>query len=697
MQTSDVNLRLKPDLRTRMDKEVIRRVRSAQAGCKDRDKTLAYYASMVNGTSQPFSGNQPLQNTNSYSYIVDPMTEDQITGMKAWMSQAIADSAPHCIITAVHPDDVEIAANIEAAYSAKLDQWRIDTIFLDVIHNVVCYPFAPLRIDWEQRVVRQREMTPYDPFTGLRIDPQQKALEEQQAQEQPPLPGEDVGEVEPVEKPTVETKVVWDGPAIMAIAPDHFYLYPSECQSVDDAQQIVEMIFLTQEDLYLGIKKFGYDKKAVMELLRQGPNYYTGSEDDSRRVKNEEDGIAETTGRDGYYQCAVVVGRMPLLWDGDEVATPEEYLEEDFVWLCCPGPDIVFKFGSAAYPFRTYDVAHMDKYPNRLMGQCVTSKLQVIQEEMTAFCRTMMNTAEFTAQPVTLRHISQRNDNAGGEIFPGADIWWSGQIKPEPFEWDKSGVEIIANLVQYWDQRGKELIGAGQGVTQPTEHDTTATEISAVDQASIVRRDLFLTTFLNTLDRVYMLICMMWFSGMSDDGETVITPNGPIEITKEAVADRFIFRANANRQAGNEQARLARTAAQQQVQIQFLGSLQSFPPQYWPMLYHSARALLQQMDVRDVEGWIGKEPSGIDPATMLSQVMQLLQQAAAAGDQAAVQIMTVVQQGLSQQAGGAQGLPPGQPQAGGGVQEGPGSSLPVDVGPRQLVASQGTPYQNGVG
>lgn len=685
MQTSDVTLSIKPDLLDRINREVIRRVIASELGCSERNQILRDYQDQADGMGQPFSANQPWDNS---SLIVDPLTEDQITGMKAYLSQAVASGEPRCLITAVRVEDQEYAANLESAFSAKCEQWQVERMLIDLIHYVAAYPYAPLRVDWEQKLTKVRQMEEIDPATGTIID-----AENAQAFEG----------VETETKPTVEPKVLVDAPKIIAIAPDHFYLFPPTCQNIDDAQLVIEKIYLTREDLYLGIDDYGYDKEAVMTLLAGGPTASLSIED-SRSTRNERDGL-EDAGQDGYYVCAIVVGRMPLLMEGEEVTTPKRFLREDFVWLCCPTRQVTFKFGPAAYPFRTYDVANMDRYPNRMMGQCVTSKLQVIQEEMTAVARSAMNVAEFVAQPVILRNTVNRNDQDGQEVFPGATLWYTGAFAPTALQWDQSGVQTLMEQVEFWDQRGKELVGSGQGIEQPTQHDTTATEVSQVGASGIMRRDLFLTTFLNTLDRVYMLIAMMWFSAMSDDGETVITPSGPVELSKEGIADRFIFKANANRQAGNPQIRLQQDQFKQQVQLQYFGSLGTFPPQFWGELYHGARVLLQSVNVRGVEGWIGKDPSlGMDPAAILTQVMQLLQQAAAT-DPAAGQILQIITQQMQQQGQQPQQgqLPPGQEQGmlpAGGVpqaQPGPGAALPVDVGQQGLVASGSLPYQqNGV-
>lgn len=668
MQTSDVNLRLPPDLREKVYTEVVRRVMAAEAGCEERDQILHDYADQVDGMSQPFAANQPWENS---SLIVDPLTEDQITAMKAYLVQAIGSGEPRCLITAVRPDDQEYAANLEAAFSAKCEQWQVEKMLIDLVHYVAAFPYAPLRVDWEQRTVKLRTMEALDPATGLIVDDAQD-LE---------TPTEQV--------PAVEEKVVSDAPQIIAIAPDHFYLYPPTCQNIDDAQLVIEKIYLTKEDLFLGVTDFGYDRDTVMELIASGPNASSSGEEDSRKSRNERDGLQDAS-QDGYYICAIVTGRMPLLFDGDKILTPERFLREDFVFLCSPGHGKVFKFGSAAYPFRTYDVANMDRYPNRMMGQCVTSKLQVIQEEMTAIGRSAMNVAEFVAQPMLVRNSKDRNEQDGTSVVPGGTLWFSGPTPPIALQWNTQPVAVLMEQVEYWDQRGKELVGAGQGVQEPTEGQKTATEVSQVGASSIMRRDLFLTTFLNTLDRVYMLICLMWFSAMSDDGETVITPSGPVEITKEGIADRFIFKANANRQAGNPALRLQQQQMKQAVQLQYFGSLGTFPPQYWPMLYHGARTLLQDLGERSVEGWIGKDPGqGIDPASILTQVMQLLQQAAQT-DPAAGQVLQTITAYMQQQGQqGGQQAPPALPP--------PQQALPPGSGEAAQLNGAGPMQRNGTG
>lgn len=554
--------------------------------------------------------------------VDDPLTIEHCFGQKAWIKAAVVGDPP-CMLDAVDPDEEDLASKYESAFTAKLKQWAVSDQLAGVISHAVDYPYSPSYTYWHQVIGKTRS----------------------------------VKEVDGVEQPWEEDEVLKDGPAIRSIFPSDFYLYPPTAQDAATAEGVMHQDFLTRRQLILGVKSEGFDKDAVNQLLSQGPTGILSSSSDETARRNELDGL-QADGNDGVYQCFCYQGKMPLFFDDGELKTPEHLIEEDFCWMVCPDHNIVFRFSSPSEPFRTHDVAHIDEYPNRLMGRCIPQMLDALQSEATCLLRTKINVAEFDSQPVILKPESMRQDQDAREAFPGAEWFYRG-MNPDvvkPVSWPVNSLTFLVQSISDLRQRAADVLGAGEGITQLAPQRKSATEVNQVGTNAAVRKDAFLQTFLMYLRRQYKMIFRLWIAHMSDSGEDVQTAKGIIHIDKSDLADKFIFTPNANTAAGNPQLRKAMTDAKVAVLFQYIQALMTFPPNFHPMLYHAARRSLSELGERSIEQWIGKEPQEGDATSTLMQIMPVLVDGAQKGDVAAMQALKMI--GVS---GGPEGGQQGQP------------------------------------
>lgn len=712
MQTVDIQERLDPNFQDRIDREILRRVRSAVAHNRDRDDLLRSYADQADGLGQPYSDG-PWANS---CQLEDPMTDEHCTQLTAYLMASLR-TEPFCLIEATTPGDEAAAARLELALNAKAQQWELSTKLYDVVYNAVRYPYAPAAINWKQEIKKRRTPgldanalppaapgglaggnayppsmppMPQGPFPpqgplppgmmppGLMspdlmppgMPPSGPQALPAAAEWMPPMPAgsgqslppyappgpfpEPMGMPEPEER----YEVVAQGPEIRAITPDNFYLYPPTAQDIDRAQQVVERMYFTAEDLALGVGKYGFDPEEVRELLKAG-----GTDAPSREridgSANENDGQSEDY-EDALYECFLVTGRMPMLFDEEgDIETPEEYLDEDFVWLVCPDRNSVFHFGACPYTVRPYAVFHISRKPNRLMGRCVPAYLETLQEESTANLRFKIDILNLIANPV-LKVRNDYEDMDGDELFPGKKLrYQQSPNEIEPLVMSFNGFQALTAQQAELQNRADKLMSApGADQVEPRASPMSATQAGMIGASLSLKRDLFLQTFQETGGvRLYQLLIAIWLQHLPEEGEQVVSrrtalpglPPGPgeessgMDVTPEDLERRYRFIPHANSDAANPQLRLQMTMAKQNQQQSYFQGLANLPPDKWPLLYHGSRRFFEDTNERNVEAWIGKEPSPGDPGMVLQRTLQMLGQAAQQGDANAGQILQQVQ------------------------------------------------------
>lgn len=681
METSEVNLRLSPDLRERTDAEIRRRVLAAAQHNKGRDDILRDYSDQSEGM---------LDNVNDGPWanscqLEDPMTDEHCTMLTAYLMSSVR-TEPLCLIEAVNPGDEDAAAQLEIALNAKGQQWKIPEKLYDVIFNAVRFPYSPCAINWKQELGKKRSMATVDVTTGKPVDTnlqqvasQPTAIDEVEGTEP------DVQEPETEEVPQIDWEIVAQGPEIRAITPDNFYLYPPTCQDIDKAQLVVERVYFTAEELALGVNKYGYDPDEIEELLLAGGTHAIGRDSIDGNA-NAVDGQMEDY-EDALYECFIVTGRLPLLIEEGKIGVPDYLLDEDFVWIICPDRHSVFKFGPCPYTVRPYTVFHISRKPNRLMGRCVPGYLETLQAEATANIRFKIDILNLLADPVF--KVANTNQSLDGITFaPGNKIRVQNMNELEMLPVDFNGFEALTQQQSELLMRADKLMSApGADQVEQRPQPLTATQAGMIGNSLALKRDLFLQTFLESgAARMWQLIVAIWLQHLPEDGETVVAPGAAegIDVDTDSLSKRFKYLPHANTDSTNPQARIQMTIAKKQQQMEYFASLLQLPPDKWPQLYHGTRRFFQDTGERNVEAWIGKEPSGgVPPEMMLQAVLPIVQQGAAAGDPVALAILQAVQQLEMQAQGGQPGMMP------------QGQAQPQQAMPYNQIGAE--PAMNGVG
>ncbi len=674
METLSVTLELDPELKERVEKTLLDRVRHVVSVCADRDDLLRGYAEQADGLSQPLAVG-PWKNS---CQLDDPITEEHRIALSAYLEAALRNE-PYWLVEAQSPDDEEAAAKLEQGLTAKARQWKLRERLWDVVWNATTYPFAILFASWRRDMAKRRYLAYVDPETG------------QDVEEAEIDPGKTYRQ-----EPRVQAVPVYDGPDLRAVNPTDFYVYPVDCDDLDRALCIIERQYLTAEDLMDGVRHRGYDRDRVLELLRHGPSWIAS--ETLRQNENERDGTDDQSVENGYFECYRVVGRFPLLFGDDkELETPEHLLDEDFMWEMCPDADIVFRSGPYPYPIRTYVPFHILRKPGRLMGKCVPSILEPLQEEATANLRFIINCMNLISSPVLKVPEKWLAKRAGWQAGPGMKLpYMQSADEIQVLQWDKGGIEVSKGTQADLRMRANELMSAQGTDNVQAQEPPTATQVTVVAQGAVNKRDLFLQTFQEGMERLGQVLTILWLQHMNPDGESLKSGNARIEVTPADLNRSFRFIAHANTDAANPQLRLQKTIAEIQQVRQSPLYARKVQAGDLSMEYHMMRRLLEEMGERDIEGWIGTEPGAVDPFVVLHTLMAGLQQAAQKGDMAAEQLLQAAQQAVqqmqSQQPAPSRPsatLPPlgGGPGSGVSVAPNPHDMMPVQVGPQGFAAA----------
>lgn len=631
---TEVTVKLSRDLKEKVEREILWRCRQVVTDSSDRDEILLRYVLQASGLSQPYNTNY---GGNGGCQLDDPLTMEQCMKLAAHLV-AQYRSGPFVTLEASEAEGEETAAKVEAALTVKTKQWGLVPSLQDAAHNAVRLPFAPVQINWEQELKKVRKAVQIDVATGEEVDDDAVQLaNEPNIDPTDPLrsvaenAGVGVQYPETITRQEAQYEVVSDGPKWRVISPDDYYHYPSFAQTPLRAYSVIERMWIMPEELVEGIGTHGYDPDIVMNMIH-GAN--RGLRDGILKDQLENDGITIDS---CLFECFQVTGRMPLIYDDTDsikIETPEYLRDEDFVWMCCPAFNAVFKFVSFPYTRRNYVIFRVDRIPNMLMGRCVPSLVEPYQEELTAGLRLKIDVANQMSDPTLIVDEDMYDQLQGHSAEPGMLLKrGTGGRDPVPLQWDLRIVPMLTqqygenlNRVSQFMASGQDQIATGNGAG-PVGGPPTATQVNAASASSAMLRDQFSDNFAAGVVEAYEIILAQWAQHADENGETVMVNKQPTELAPSDISAKFQIFANANSMNSNPQVRQQQTMAKIQIQMGFFQQMQTQPPNLWTYFYHGARRALEDMGERNVEAWIGKEPNPADPAMALNEIAQVMMQA----------------------------------------------------------------------
>jgi len=645
-------LELDPELEQDTDLAIMDIVRSAVGACKDRDDDLYMLRQQNEGISQP-SVQGPWPNS---CIIEQPISREFHTTAHSNIMAALRQK-PWVTLEALDPADDERIQRVEVLVNTEADLFGFEKSISDMTYTALESRMCVTMVRYVQDVVKSKvvkrfpveEAAPADmierAFAG-----EEDSFEDNPAQYDPPQYEDQL-----FQSINVTEEIVLDH-----VDPWDFYTSPVGAKGPefnDGAEQDIQRLWLTRDQLLSGIIREGFIEEAVLELVERGPTAIM-DDDNPRRDQDTLEGM--TPNAPEFYECFRVVGRMPYLMDGGGVARVPDYLmDEDFHWMCCPSHGIVFKRTFSPFPVRPYDVGNAIRVPGRMLGHGVVSMLSAIQDEMTAIVRALIDSVNLTMNPMMKVPENHMGHYSKYTTMPGRHLPIRGNDpnSVQPLHWPLEGLSMAFEMLGWLDNQGARLCAA-QGVNSMLGGKVRkAAEVDFTENVVQNKFAMMLANLQHSVQNIFRIYISTRLYYLQDK---ITVRQGDEQI--EVAADDLKARCKIIPHANAENASAAQRLQVDQALGQFLQSSPIWQSRIamgdFTGVYKLDETFMAHLGVRNPQAFLGREPTPGSPEQLLIQVVGMLQQAAQADPLAAQMLQRL--QAMAMQGGG---LAQQQPQA----------------------------------
>lgn len=529
-------------------------------------------------------------------------------------------------------------ADTEKAHKAETfltDRWRKEGLHyqygVHFLSNLLRDNAAVMYGGWSEQVKRQQgeRYAEFDPQTQWFANWNEEAGEPDDLLE---------SEDRDPEKEYVSVPVRYDekeqGAEYRVVDQADFYLYPANAPSVEAALLAGERMLLTEDDLLSGIKRYGYDKGDVMELIALGPTHSGVSESFRARIPSPDgtgidkqsrmDALAGVSGavtnsEGGVYECFLCFGRMPKEWKADgESWLPERHWETECVFMMCPAHQSIFMWKPCPYPWKPYTMQSLLPKNGRAYG---SGQMQIVESsarEETHWLRLTLNSAEMELTPerAMTEETAERNKNK--EIYPGKI--WKAETPGDIWPVVKSQSSLLG-MTPIQDIRNRiNTLWAAQGAGELQSKQRKNVEVQNAMQRADSKAKFFLFTATHPLVELAKRRIEMELLFNPDYAGQVNTGEGEVEITGDDLRGSFTFSVSMLDIDSSPQAQEIRNQAILSIQSGYLDRLLAMP-QYGEYLWNGARRALLDLKVRKPEEIIGPKPEAPPPVPMIAPPM----------------------------------------------------------------------------
>lgn len=519
-----LQLKLNRDLWTLVEVELTNRCLSSVQGSQERDEECLDFDDQING--RPIMRSRP--RWKGACDLADTTTKKLAIQVRANIEAALRRDKP-IISRAVDPNQRSKERLQESWFAAKWQQFRIhDTVMSPAIANTCRDRTVPVFTGWKQELKQVRTIRyyiegddmPYDemPMTDLPVRAQ----------------------------PELEWQVRKDGFDFRVIDLANFYMYPATSVSPEEGKAIAtfERRLLTEEQLLDGIDNNGWDEDTIMDIIAAGPSVGNNDTNFSEN-RNEWDGVSDI-GPDGFYECFLMFGKLPLLWDSNRKPQLPEYLHHDEViaWLN-PKNGKMFGLDFSPYPWRPYICYNILKNANNFLGDSVCSLVRQHYEEATADIRLTMDSRDIQLAPIVKCSQEWMANFQNFSVYPGCKIpfesspdEWSIQVLPQTY---MGGIEV-----QRWHRGEMESIVGAQGYGELDPKQRKATEIQNVMNAIAVKHDLMLQTFQSSNSELAERMIQLWVHFKPGEVDLLFDGNDIQTVGSDDLSGEFMYIPNGS-------------------------------------------------------------------------------------------------------------------------------------------------------
>lgn len=645
------------DLRKQSDVWICDMVRKTVRANQERDDDLYRLRQQLEGVSLA-GGDGPWPNS---CVLQDPVTREFHMTAQANIVAAFRQK-PYVTLEALRPNDDAVVTKLEVLANTEADLFGFDQALATLTYIALESRYAVCGVFYSTTRNKHKELLPVPPPIHA-YDEGEGAVEDD--------------ELSPTSEQLYQINDIIESFEFRPIDTWDFYLSPVGSQKVQQADHTLERLWLTTTALLDGVKNEGFDAKAVSEMVKRKPTAVREGGVDPRRDQQELSGIYDDNA--SFYECFRVVGRMPYLFDGlGEPQTPEELLDEDFLWMVCPAHQIVFKLTYSPFPVRPYALGKAMGPDTEMLGHGIVSTISAIADEMTILLRATVDSTNATMDPQMKvpEHLagwySQKDNRRPGSILPyrGND-----PNSVQAVHRDFQGLQIGMELSQGLYGRAAQ-IAAAQGVNSMAAGKVRkAAEVEFTAQVIQNKFGLMLGNIAKMVQEIFRIYFALRKYHLRDS-VNVRTGTGEDQVTRDDMDVQFRIIPHADADNASSQQRLDNDTAL----IEFLGQNHCYQQRIqmgdltgdWMV----GNRVLSHMGIRNPEAFIGPQPQPMDPMAIIQRIFPIVMQGAQMQDPIAIAIVQAVQQmQQTAQTGGGQGVQQGQ-----GIQPGVGMNLPAMPG-----------------
>jgi hypothetical protein len=634
-----VKFKLAAEVRKELDLTLLDECRMAVQKASDRDADLLRWFDMVHGVAST-TGKQPWIGS---CMIEDGLIAEQAVQIEAPMKAML--SRPLAQIEAMTPDGKEKAEKTELWLNHVLKKEKYAPTYGGFISNGVRYPTAVLYCGWQTKMRQERSVMYWDGESTDELTGEKLLLPE-------PLDPEVEYEEIPVINMVPENGT---GAEYRVVNLDDFYPFPADTPSMKKALAVYERVSLSESELLDGIDEAGYDKDAVMRILKFGAGSDIELDNEVKERRDSWNGVQENgSGRNesGYFECFIRYGKLPKLWKDDKPQLPKEYWRDMFYAVICPAAGIVFHLEITKLPRYPYFDGWMMQEPGSFYGNCLCTMLENDQAELTHFRRSMANEMDLEIHTPTIMYGGAWELNKSYKRYPGAVIKAENQGDIAMLEQKPSamwGVPLYQMTLQR-AQAKAQAQGIGELGVKVRKQVEVQNVVGEADQkTSMFQTNLFrpcaeIFEFRVWLELTYNPNFSLTLAGQPKVSQPPQLPQGmpmlpgthplpqsapqvetTVEITAEDLQGEFEFNVAGTDQNSSQEARIQRDQAtgailQRYEQVYMGVTSGQIPPQIGGWEWHFARTALMNIGERTPETLIGDappQPPMLDPMTGL--------------------------------------------------------------------------------
>lgn len=619
MDLTNFKPKLKPDVEDMVTLILCERILTAVADSAQRNDDLDLFFEYLNRVPPPkVKVHEDSITSDPGCDLVDPLILEHFLQVLATLVAAVK-MRPYWYVESEKGSSDPSAPKIERwlTYTADENDF-VSKHFYDILYICLRDRMAPVYIGWKDvlKPVRSKKLVQREDYvitsTGD-VLPGGAIVE----------PGGELPDVEYDEVPFLSYEVSHSGLDVRVLDLKDFYTFPANCPDIDRAEGVGHIEWMQPHELLAGIKTFGYDKEAVLDLIRMGP---THDQAESRALRDDIAGTTNSNDQFGYYEIFVWHGKMPLWMDGDDFGVPEHLRDDEFIWVICPRHQKVLRWSYSQEVIRPYAPVRFVRTPNSMDGESIPGMLGPHQEEATAHMRNWFDSVDLMASPVM--KVTETNSSFYGnqKIFPGARVLVKDDMDEiMPLEWSRDSALTGPMIQGDIRARARELVTGG-GWAQLQSKVRKNAEVQSVDAAVSSKFDLYLSCSVEGLERIALLMLAQYGAHMPAEGSEFPSGDTTLRVLPVDVKRRYKISPRATGADTSPKLRLdAAISKIEQTRMSpiyqrdlSVGDLRS---EYKLMAdYYAA------VGVSDPESFIGNEPPGPDvmqlAAQMIAQVME---------------------------------------------------------------------------